>query len=197
MSPHAINYSNTIFYRIVCNDLNITDCYIGHTTNFISRKRNHKKDCNSEISPKYNYKLYQFIRDNGGWNNWSMIMIEQISCKDFIEASKIEREFIEKYKSNLNSNNPSKIITKEETINKPIDEPINENIIKNIIDENMNILKDYNKNYYNNNIDKRKEYNKKLFYCDCCKKNISICGKSSHLKSKNHILNENSINPDI
>jgi len=192
MPLKKINYSNTIFYRIVCNDLNITDCYIGHTTNFISRKRNHKQCCNNEKLNAYNFHLYKLIRENGGWDNWSMIMIEQINCKDYNEAIQIERNFIEKYKSNLNSNNPCKLI-KEETINDSVDK----STIKNIIEENINIIKEYNKEYYNNNINKRKEYNKKIFYCDYCKKNISICGKSAHLKSNTHILIKNSIIQDI
>ena len=33
-------YSKTVIYKIVCNDINITDCYIGHTTAFSKRKAN-------------------------------------------------------------------------------------------------------------------------------------------------------------
>jgi len=36
------DYSKTIIYKIVCNDLNVNECYIGHTTNFIKRKGQHK-----------------------------------------------------------------------------------------------------------------------------------------------------------
>ena len=28
----AMDYNKTIMYRIVCNDLEIKDCYVGHTT---------------------------------------------------------------------------------------------------------------------------------------------------------------------
>ena len=34
-------YANTIIYKIVCNDLNITDCYVGNTTKFTNRKSPH------------------------------------------------------------------------------------------------------------------------------------------------------------
>ena len=32
MPKKEIDYSNTIIYRIVCKDTNITECYVGHTT---------------------------------------------------------------------------------------------------------------------------------------------------------------------
>ncbi len=38
MPKKIIDFSKTIIYKIVCNDLNITDVYVGRTTNFINRK---------------------------------------------------------------------------------------------------------------------------------------------------------------
>ena len=35
-----VDYKNTIIYKIVCNDLKIKDTYVGHTTDFKSRKKN-------------------------------------------------------------------------------------------------------------------------------------------------------------
>jgi hypothetical protein len=34
MPKTNIDYSNSIVYKIVCNDLNILFCYVGSTTNF-------------------------------------------------------------------------------------------------------------------------------------------------------------------
>ncbi len=65
-----INYEKRHVYNIVSNDLNITECYGGHTTDFKSRRGNHKTRCNNENDKRYNNKLYQFIRNNGGWNNF-------------------------------------------------------------------------------------------------------------------------------
>ena len=45
MPRKPIDYSKTISYKIVCNDLSITDCYVGHTTDFTKRKSHHKSDC--------------------------------------------------------------------------------------------------------------------------------------------------------
>jgi predicted GIY-YIG superfamily endonuclease len=54
MPIKIIDYTKTIFYKIVCNDLNIKECYIGHTTNFRKRKNHHKTVCNNENNKGYN-----------------------------------------------------------------------------------------------------------------------------------------------
>ena len=38
MPKQDINYDITYFYKIVCRDLTIQDCYVGHTTNFRIRQ---------------------------------------------------------------------------------------------------------------------------------------------------------------
>ena len=48
MPKTQINYSSTIMYKICCKDTLITEIYIGHTTNFIQRKNQHKISCNNE-----------------------------------------------------------------------------------------------------------------------------------------------------
>ena len=40
-----IYYNNAIINKLVCNDVNITDCYVGHTTVFSHRKQKHKSGC--------------------------------------------------------------------------------------------------------------------------------------------------------
>ena len=102
MPRKPIDYSNTHFYKIVCKDVNIKECYVGHTTDFTKRKNQHKKDCNDEKRKNHNITVYKYIRENGGWNNWEMISIDTISCKDSLEARKVEREFTEKLQANLN-----------------------------------------------------------------------------------------------
>ena len=48
------DYSKTVIYKIVCNDLSITDCYLGHITNFTKRKGQHKSICNLNSNKDYN-----------------------------------------------------------------------------------------------------------------------------------------------
>jgi hypothetical protein len=67
-----------MFYKLVCKDITITDLYVGTTTDFKSRKNPHKSDCNNGKGENYNLKVYTFIRDNGGWENWDMVMIPKV-----------------------------------------------------------------------------------------------------------------------
>ena len=88
MAPRTIDYSNTCFCKICCKDLDITDIYVGHTTDFIRRKAYHKYRCNTEKDPSRNLYVYTFIRDHGGFDNFNMVLIEKISCDDKLEALK-------------------------------------------------------------------------------------------------------------
>ena len=63
MPKKVIDYSKTIIYKIVCSELDISDCYIGHTTDFRRRKNQHK----SKLQKGSNFKVYQMIRQQGGW----------------------------------------------------------------------------------------------------------------------------------
>lgn len=102
MPKENIDYSNTIIYKIYCNDSSITDLYVGHTTNFIKRKYQHKILCNSSKK----LKIYDLIRINGGWDNWNMIEIAKYKCQDATEARIREQEHYDLLKPTLNSINP-------------------------------------------------------------------------------------------
>jgi len=101
-----IDYSQTIMYRIICKDLSITNCYVGHTTNFTNRKSHHKDRCIYQIEKAHNSKIYQIIRNNGGWDNWEMLEIEKFPCQNGNEARTRERYWYEFYEANMNSNKP-------------------------------------------------------------------------------------------
>ena len=114
MTKIPINYSNTVIYKIVCNDLLITDVYVGSTTDFIKRKYLHKSDCNNINRKSYNEKKYIIIRANGGWNNWSMIEVEKYPCNDNNEARARERYWFELINANMNTIKP--FITEDEKL---------------------------------------------------------------------------------
>jgi hypothetical protein len=97
MPKVEIDYSNTVIYKIVCKDpliADVSDVYVGHTTNFVQRKYAHKQTCNNIKSPCYNLKLYKTIRDNGNWANWDMTIINNYNCKDHLEAKQKEQEHL-------------------------------------------------------------------------------------------------------
>ena len=152
--PHTnIDYNKTIIYKLVCNDVNIPDCYVGHTTDFTRRKLKHKTCCNNINGKKYNLNVYSFIRDN---DNWSMVVIEQYKCNNSIEAKQKERYYIELLKASLNSNIPTRTPQEYYIDNK---ETITEQQ-KQYYDNNKDKLIEYQKQYNNNNKDKLIEYQK-------------------------------------
>ena len=103
MTRQPIKFENNMNYKIVCKDVNIKDVYVGRTTNFISRKSSHKKNSNSEGKLCSDITLYTTIRENGGFENWEMILIENYPCENNIEADKKERYWVEQLNANLNS----------------------------------------------------------------------------------------------
>ena len=167
MPNYILNYENSIIYKLCCQDLNVSYVYVGHTTNFIKRKSSHKTDCNNNNGSKYNLKVYQTIRDYGGWENWSMIKIEDYACSDKLEVSKRERYWYETLNADLNARMPC--ISKEEQ---------KENL-KEYRELNKDKTKEYNKHYHQANQDKIKEQKKFIL-------------KQTKIKSKNGI--ENTVN---
>ena len=102
MTRHKVDYNKTVIYKIVCNDLAIKDLYVGSTTKFSNRKTCHKANCKNEKTKPYKFKIYQTIREHGGWENWSMIEIEKFPCKNKNEARTRERHWLKQLEANLN-----------------------------------------------------------------------------------------------
>ena len=160
------------YYKIVSKDENIKDCYVGKTRNFKRRVIQHKSDCYNENYKAYNLKVYEFIRENGGINNFNFIEIEKNEYNDKDSAIR-ERYWIEELNANLNSLIPSRT-----------DKEYNEN--------NKEIINEKHKEYRENNIEILNQKAKKKISCECCCE-IRKDYLSRHLKSKKHqeyLLNE-------
>jgi hypothetical protein len=134
------------FYKIVCKDENITDCYVGSTTNFNQRKRCHKGN-----SKQYNCKVYQFIRDNGNWENWEMIIIDTIECETKKDAHKKENEYMIGLNATLNTYKAPIYTDKKE---------YNNEYMKQYRINNKEYYKEYNKEYMKQYRIDNKEYYK-------------------------------------
>jgi hypothetical protein len=106
---HKADYSTTIIYKITCNDPNITDKYVGHTTDIVRRRQAHKNNTCNENSVYYNLKLYKFIREHGGWDNWKMEIIAHYNCKNMHDAKIREQAHYTELKASLNSIEPLKL----------------------------------------------------------------------------------------
>jgi hypothetical protein len=118
MPRQNVDYSKTVMYKIVSNDLNIRDCYVGSTTEFTKRKWCHKSNCANINCKMYNFKVYKFIRDNGDWQKWSMILIEMYPCTNHLESLQRERFWCEHLNATLNSVVPSRSLKEYNVDNK-------------------------------------------------------------------------------
>ncbi len=157
-----VNYDNSSIYKLCCRNTDIKEIYIGSTVNFTRRKQQHKTSCINDKSKEYNFNVYKFIRDNGNWENWDMVEIEKVNCKDKRELHTKEREFIEKYESKLNMSIPYKSNEEKKETKKKYKE-LRKEINKNYYLENKEKLRQQQREYYLNNIEKIKE-RKKLNY---------------------------------
>jgi hypothetical protein len=97
-----IDYSKTIIYHFVCKDITIKNDYVGHTTDFTNRKRQHKSCTNNVGHKKYHMKIYQTIRDTGGWENWEMVPLEEFPCESNIQARIREQYWMNQLNPTMN-----------------------------------------------------------------------------------------------
>lgn len=108
------DYSKGLIYKLCCKDTSITEIYVGSTTNFTQRKRSHKNCCNNPTYKQSNLKVYQFIRENGGFQNWNMVLIEYFSCETELELGRRENYWKQELQSSLNSISPPMYETYQE-----------------------------------------------------------------------------------
>ena len=174
-------YQNGAIYKIVCNNPEITDCYVGSCCNFNKRKYGHKSSCHNEKKSEYNFRVYQFIRENGGWTNWSMIQIEPFPCNTKRELETRERHHLEQLKANLNCRVPTR--TPEEYREGHKDHK--REYDKHYRDDNQEKLLKRVKQYYSKNKNEINERRNQIIECECgntpTKRNIS-----SHIKGRKH-----------
>ena len=103
-----VDYQKTIIYGIFKTD-DPTIYYVGMTTNFCKRKNTHKHNANitDEKHKKYNFPLYKTIRENNGWEAFTMNVIEIYPCNSRLEASARENHFFHLYNATMNGNVPN------------------------------------------------------------------------------------------
>jgi hypothetical protein len=128
-----------IMYKICPKNKELALCYVGHTTNFSERMRQHKLQALNENGNKSHQKHYVAIRENGCWDEWEMIEIEKFNGKTKLESRMREQELIKEHKANLNI--LSAFVTEEQRAltKKAITEKYRE--------ENKELLKEQTKKY--------------------------------------------------
>ena len=190
-----VNYKNGMVYKLVCNDLDITDIYIGSTVCFRKRKYQHKHSCNNINNKRHNLKVYKFIRDNGGWDKWNMILVATTPCNNKLELRQFERKYYEELNATLNSDYPGR--TKKEWVenNKEIIKikkkgwyQKNKEYLKikqnKYNEENKEIIKIKKKEWYQKNKDIIKIKKILKINCPICDKFITKNNIKRHQKNK-------------
>jgi len=188
MPKTPIDFSKTIIYKISKDN----DFYVGSTTDFPSRKYKHKSNCSNEKSTEYRFKLYQTIRDKGGWDSWEMTPLEEyVDCKSQIQARIREEEWRVKLNAILNTKRAytSKEQRKEDLANydKIHADKIKEQQKQRYID-NADKIKEQQKTYYKKYADEYKAYNSQEVQCECGAI-IRKDGESRHKKTLKHQIN--------
>jgi hypothetical protein len=79
--------------------------YIGSAKDIKNRGIKHKCSCNNIEDPHCMLRVYQFIRSNGGWDNFIMYSLHEVECKDKLELRQYEQKYIDFYNPGLNERN--------------------------------------------------------------------------------------------
>ena len=178
MPRKEMDYSKTHFYKIVCRDVSIKDCYVGHTLNFKNRKSAHKtshynsngKTYNGHLHKKY---LYDFIDENGGWENWDMILISTERCENALEARKRERELIEEQNATLNKIRPYRSLEEMQQYKQKW------------AGENSDKMKQVKSRWYERNKEEKSRKSSERILCEC---GCEVCQGAllKHKQTKKH-----------
>jgi hypothetical protein len=86
-------------------DTSIKECFINHTMEFSKKKKHHKRLCNNEYNntePQYHMKVYEFIREHGGIDEWTFDVLERAKLASKQEALELERYYYDIHQPSLN-----------------------------------------------------------------------------------------------
>ena len=169
MPKKEMDFSKCVIYKIQHKDNNDL-LYVGHTTNFTKRKNEHKSRVICEMNKEYNHKVYQMIRENGGWDDFNMVVIKDFPCENKQQATTEEDRIMREMKATMNTFRASR--SRKE-------------------------LQEYNHQYYDKNKEYFREYNEKNKEKISTKNNkvcLCKCGKTythhhklRHEKSQFHL----------
>ena len=143
-----VNYENSVIYKLCCTDPTVEEVYVGSTTNFRKRKNQHKECCTNVNSKKHAYPVYNYIRENGGWENWDMVQVAEVIAKDKRELHATERQYVERLGATLNRQVPTKTR-------------------KQYYDDHKNEIIDRVKKYYQDHKAERRAYLDSVMECEC------------------------------
>jgi hypothetical protein len=160
MTEFNSKYANAQIYWIHCKDAKINQFYVGSTCNFFDRRVKHIEAFYNPKNKAHNKLLYKYIRENGGWNNFTMDTIEPYPCDNKLELLINEQEWINILEPKLNKVNA--YTSPEMKLQQQIANP---------------------NNPYFRNIFQRTQHKREVIQCDKCDKTYTRDNKSHHQKS--------------
>lgn len=83
------------------DDINNENIYIGRSLRFTTRRYSHRTAANQK---KNTSKLYDYINNNGGIDNFIFEIIQELTNKNKHLIKEIEKEYIDIFKPRLNTN---------------------------------------------------------------------------------------------
>jgi len=155
------NYNKSKIYKIYCEDEGVDEIYVGSTTDLRLRTNTHKYNCNNINSPMYGYKLYNYIRNNFGWDNFTVKTLERFSCENEIQLRTREQKWINELKPTLNS---------QKAYLCPI--------------EHKQYRKGYMQEYRQENLEILKAKKTEIINCSKCDKTYTRDNKNRHMRTK-------------
>lgn len=181
--------------------------YIGSTNDVKHRKVQHKYACNKKANKEYNKKLYKYIRENGGIDEWEMVILDEFNVFS-ITSKKIvnyENRFINAFDAlnKLNSRpengctyeeknitgklwrekNKDKKIEKDKIYYDDNKEKLNKKM-KIYYDDNKDEINKINRKYYHTNKEKLNEDRKIKVNCERCYALIRKDGIKEHQQTQ-------------
>ena len=109
MLDNVIEMNKCGIYAIKCKDPTVQKVYIGSTKHLGQRINRHRYECNTEFRRNYNYPIYKYIRENGGFDNFEFDFLEEVTDEDILVIK--EQEWIDLFPDELllNATNAIKI----------------------------------------------------------------------------------------
>ena len=158
---------NYTFYKWIHISKDLSDlCYVGSTANLSNRKRTHKNSCNNPNFKDHNILLYKTMRENGGFNNFKMVILgttEQITKR---EAQAIEEQYRLKEQATLNSIRCYRTEEQKKEDKKQYNQDHKEEITeqkKQYYEANKAKILEYHKQYQEDHKDELAEKNKQYY----------------------------------
>jgi len=165
MPKKEIDYSKCLIYKIQHKDNNDL-LYVGHTTNFTKRKNEHKSRVICEMNKEYNHKVYQMIRENGGWDDFNMVVIKDFPCENKQQATTEEDRIMREMKATMNTFRASRSR-------------------KEYRQDNKEYFINYKAEYFQKNKERITSKNNKVCICECGKE-YTYRNRLRHEKSNFH-----------